>query len=412
MYMHRSLLIVAALSPLALLVSPTSGFAACTLPSGATAGTCTYSGSGIGLTITDSNATGSPGAVRGIATRANGRGLIGNATGTNGIGGFFEALAPSSTTTATTALQAINSGGSTTAEGNYGSAGVFKITNSKSESPAVSITTNGINSYALKVVNTGITDNTVSYGPPDDFGGIAGFFQVSSASAQFGQAAVYAVNSGGQTGAGDNGRYGGGGFFVITNTNNFDSALVGQTRSVQGTGVEGDDFSVGTGGGVAVLGQSTAGLSAQFAGGSAGTGTCSYDGSSGWICPSDRNLKEHFVSVDLDAVLGRLDEMPVFYYQMKGASQPTVYLGPTAQDFKAAFGLGKNDTTINTANAQGVALAAAKGLYDKVKQDEARIAELEKQLAEQRTAMAEMKATLSRLAQGETRMKQASLTDR
>jgi hypothetical protein len=59
-----------------------------------------------------------------------------------------------------------------------------------------------------------------------------------------------------------------------------------------------------------------------------------------------------------------------------------------AQDFKAAFGIGSSDRKINTANAQGVALAAAKGLYARLKRDEqklatqdATIAQLERRLS-------------------------------
>jgi hypothetical protein len=333
-----------------------------------------------------------PTAIAGIGSGTNGTGVEGQASNT-GYGGYF-ILSGANANSSSDALFAVNSGGGTT-KGDHGSAGDFSVTNAKNESPGVSIATNGVNSYALKVVNTGTNDNTLSYGPPDDFGGIAGFFQVSSANAQFGQAAVYAVNSGGEVGAGHNGRYGGGGFFVITNTNNFDTALVGQTKSTQGTGVEGDDFSAG--GGIAVVGQSTAGLSAQFTGGSGSTGTCSYDGSAGWTCPSDRNLKQHFVAVDLSAVLSRLDGIPMFTYEMKGAAEPTLYLGPTAQDFKAAFGLGKNDTTINTANAQGVALAAAKGLYEKLKADETRIAAQDTEIAALKQELADRMAKLERV---------------
>lgn len=52
-----------------------------------------------------------------------------------------------------------------------------------------------------------------------------------------------------------------------------------------------------------------------------------------------------------------------------------------AQDFQASFGLGDKDTVIHTVNADGVALAAIKGLNtkvdDKTKVLEARLNELE-----------------------------------
>ena len=124
---------------------------------------------------------------------------------------------------------------------------------------------------------------------------------------------------------------------------NLDSAVVALTHTGQGTALEGDDFSID--GGVAVLGQSTKGTSAEFSGGSAGTGTCSCAGGPGWLCPSDRNLKEGFKAADLSQLLLSLDHMPVTYYRMKGQDAHTHYLGPTVRDLKTAFKLGDNDTT-------------------------------------------------------------------
>jgi hypothetical protein len=270
------------------------------------------------------------------------------------------------------ALIAQDAGGSATARGAYGNAGSFAISNPRNTMPAVTVGTNGIDSYGLQVVSSATSDGAITHSPSGDQGGIAGYFEIDSAAAQFGQAALLGVHSGGETSMGGNGRYGNAGRFVITNTNNFDTALLAQTKSNQGTAVEGDDFS--SGGGVSVYGVSTNGTSAQFTGGSGGSGTCSYDGSSGWNCPSDRNLKEHLVAADTATVLERLDRLPVYYYQMKHSRAATRFLGPTAQDFKAAFGLGDTETKINTANAQGVALAAAKGLYERVRRDEAKLA--------------------------------------
>jgi hypothetical protein len=108
-------------------------------------------------------------------------------------------------------------------------------------------------------------------------------------------------------------------------------------------------------------------------------------------------LKEHFRAVDLDAVLDRLNAMPVFYYEMKHSKSPIRYLGPTAQDFKAAFGLGDSETMIATGNEAGVTIAATQALYRKLKDDEAKIATLQRQLAKQDAAMASLQLRLTRL---------------
>ena len=59
-------------------------------------------------------------------------------------------------------------------------------------------------------------------------------------------------------------------------------------------------------------------------------------------------------------------------------------MGPTAQDFHAAFGLGETPTMINTVDVSGVALAAIKGLNAKL---EAEVAEQAREIGELRRAV-------------------------
>ena len=66
---------------------------------------------------------------------------------------------------------------------------------------------------------------------------------------------------------------------------------------------------------------------------------------------------------------------------MKGADPSNKHIGPMAQDFHAAFELGTDDKTINTSDAQGVALAAIQGLYQLLQEKDAEIADLEARLA-------------------------------
>lgn len=133
--------------------------------------------------------------------------------------------------------------------------------------------------------------------------------------------------------------------------------------------------------GVGVRGVSSTGTAASFTGGSSGSGTCSFAGGAGWACTSDRNLKEDFAPVDTGRLLQQLAQMPVTSWTMVGDVERTTHLGPTAQDFHAAFGLGNDDTTINSVDAQGVALAAIQGLYELVQAQSAQIASLEAALA-------------------------------
>ena len=133
--------------------------------------------------------------------------------------------------------------------------------------------------------------------------------------------------------------------------------------------------------GVGVLGVSSSGTAAVFTGGSGGGGTCSYAGGAGWNCTSDANLKENFAPVDGAWLLDQLVAMPVSTWSMRGDADATPHVGPTAQDFHGAFGLGGDDTTINTADAQGVALAAIQQLHALVTEQRTQIEALAAEVA-------------------------------
>src|SRR5206468_4090541 len=87
-------------------------------------------------------------------------------------------------------------------------------------------------------------------------------------------------------------------------------------------------------------------------------------------------------------VLQRLVALPVstWNYQAQGAG--IRHLGPSAQDFRAAFGLGEDEQTISVVDEQGVALAAIQGLYATMQGKDARIASLEQRDTELATRLA------------------------
>lgn len=93
------------------------------------------------------------------------------------------------------------------------------------------------------------------------------------------------------------------------------------------------------------------------------TSTGAYLSSGGtWTNASDVNRKHRFGTVAGEDVLLRLRQLPIGTWSYKVEDEPVRHLGPTAQDFRAAFGLGRDETTIATVDADGVALAAAQAL--------------------------------------------------
>jgi hypothetical protein len=74
-------------------------------------------------------------------------------------------------------------------------------------------------------------------------------------------------------------------------------------------------------------------------------------------------LKENFARVDGRGILRTLGGMPIQTWSY--TTRPGVrHIGPTAQDFYQAFGLGGDDRHITTIDEGGVALAAIQSLYE------------------------------------------------
>ena len=126
-------------------------------------------------------------------------------------------------------------------------------------------------------------------------------------------------------------------------------------------------------------------------------------GSANWVCLSDRNAKENFAVVDTHDILQRLSAMPITRWNLKGAEASNQHVGPVAQDFHAAFGLGDSDTMINTGDVQGVALAAIQGLYQVVQEKDAQIGTLQEQLTTLQRQHATLEARLAALEQAPQR---------
>ena len=120
--------------------------------------------------------------------------------------------------------------------------------------------------------------------------------------------------------------------------------------------------------------------------GTNGSAVITLNGSSGQVSAtsfspsSDRNLKEHFAPVDPQAVLSKLCGLSVQEWNFK-SDEGARHVGPMAQDFYAAFGLGPDDRHITTVDADGIAFAAIQGLNQKLAAKDAEISALQARLA-------------------------------
>ena len=97
----------------------------------------------------------------------------------------------------------------------------------------------------------------------------------------------------------------------------------------------------------------------------------------------DRNVKAGFGAIDPKEILTRVVGLPIMRWHY--TNSPTIpHLGPVAQDFFAAFGVGPDDKHITTVDEGGVALAAIQGLNQKV-EDRAESSDARSRQWEQRT---------------------------
>ncbi len=143
------------------------------------------------------------------------------------------------------------------------------------------------------------------------------------------------------------------------------------------------------------------------------TGVYVSAGGGSWVTFSDRNAKEHFAPVNPQEVLVKVAALPIQTWNYKTQDPCIRHIGPVAQDFRAAFGLGENDTTISTVDPDGVALAAIQGLYQMVQERDATIAALQARMAtleQQQAQLIAQQATIDLLLQRLTALEQAAHT--
>jgi hypothetical protein len=80
-----------------------------------------------------------------------------------------------------------------------------------------------------------------------------------------------------------------------------------------------------------------------------------------WVNASDVNSKENFQAIDGGQLLDQLMQLRITRWNYKGQTAAE-HIGPTAQDFRATFGVGTDNKSISTIDPSGIALAAIKEL--------------------------------------------------
>ncbi len=119
-----------------------------------------------------------------------------------------------------------------------------------------------------------------------------------------------------------------------------------------------------------------------------------------WTNASDVNRKHSFLHVDGEDILSRLRQLPISSWSYRTETDSVRHLGPTAQAFRAAFGLGSDQVSIATVDADGVSLAGVKALDARTLAQQTRIGALERENAALRARLDRLERAISKPGQG------------
>jgi len=115
-----------------------------------------------------------------------------------------------------------------------------------------------------------------------------------------------------------------------------------------------------------------------------------------FIQSSDRHLKSNVEPLDNREVLLKVMALPISSWNLKTDKTKARHVGPMAQDFHAAFGLGSDERHIAPLDAASVALVA---IQEIVRSKDAEIAKRDNQIAELERRLSAMEQRIGNLAQ-------------
>ena len=87
-------------------------------------------------------------------------------------------------------------------------------------------------------------------------------------------------------------------------------------------------------------------------------------------------------TVDPQSVLSRVVQLPISRWSFNTDASGSAHVGPMAEDFHEAFGLGDDNRHISFVDANGVTMAAIQGLYELVQAKDEQIEVLNRRLEE------------------------------
>ncbi|MFC7229939.1 tail fiber domain-containing protein [Salinirubellus salinus] len=153
------------------------------------------------------------------------------------------------------------------------------------------------------------------------------------------------------------------------------------------TATQDDEFKVQAGGGAVI-----------FSSSDHSSGVNLRSGSGSWSAWSTRASKANVEAVDPETVLDGVESLDISTWNYRAQGAETRHMGPMAEEFAEAFGLGADDERISNVDADGVAFAAIQGLAERLDEREARVEELESENEELRDRLSALEARVESMA--------------
>lgn len=131
----------------------------------------------------------------------------------------------------------------------------------------------------------------------------------------------------------------------------------------------------------------------------ANAGVYLWPGAGAWAALSDARKKTAFRAIDAESVLAKISAMPILEWSYRAQDTSIRHVGPTAQDFRVAFGLGESDTTITSVDIDGINLLAAQALVRRTTELQSVNSQLQQENAAHRSRLDALEARLLELEQ-------------
>jgi trimeric autotransporter adhesin len=122
-------------------------------------------------------------------------------------------------------------------------------------------------------------------------------------------------------------------------------------------------------------------------------------GSNTFVCPSSFTLKENFVPVNNEELLARFRRVPVNFWNVIEEVGKPRRIGPFAEDFYAAFGVGNDPMAIAMQDIDGVNFAGIRALDEQLQAKSREVEQLRAELTATQRRLADLEAAVARLTE-------------